>query len=190
MHILIITAHPSPLGHTHRLANAYKESAQKAGHTVEVIDLYTSEYQLPFLTYTSTNVDTNDYPDLPARAWHQSRVSNADEVVIVHPMWWGVMPAILKNWCDNVLTRGFGFTVENGKYKGLLSPRRARVIVTSGAPAWLYWILLMPLRTIWNQLTLGFCGFKFASFTLFGSMSDKSEEEFAKDLEQVRALIS
>ena len=40
MKTLIITAHPSSLGFTHKIAEAYKTGAQSIGCEVEILDLY------------------------------------------------------------------------------------------------------------------------------------------------------
>jgi NAD(P)H dehydrogenase (quinone) len=46
MHSLIITAHPSSQGFTHAIAETYKEAKEKNGHTVEILNLYTTELKL------------------------------------------------------------------------------------------------------------------------------------------------
>ena len=39
MNTLIVTAHPSPEGHTHQIAAAYREAREKRGDHVESLDL-------------------------------------------------------------------------------------------------------------------------------------------------------
>ena len=72
----------------------------------------------------------------------QRKLRAADLVVIQFPLWWYGPPAILKGWFDRVLTNGFaygpvdpntGLPLRYGE--GLLSGRRALVIVTAGEDA-------------------------------------------------------
>ena len=39
----------------------------------------------------------------------QEKITTADELVFVFPIWWVNMPAILKNFFDTILTGGFAF---------------------------------------------------------------------------------
>ena len=51
MKSLIITAHPSSRGKTHLIAERYGKSAKRRGYEVETLDLYKTEYQLPFFSF-------------------------------------------------------------------------------------------------------------------------------------------
>jgi len=51
MHSLIITAHPSSHGFTHAIAQKYRETKEKNAHTVEVLNLYTTDLKMGYLTY-------------------------------------------------------------------------------------------------------------------------------------------
>jgi putative NADPH-quinone reductase len=51
MKILIVKAHPSPLGHVHTIAETYAEAKRAKKHEVKVVDLYTDECKEGFLTF-------------------------------------------------------------------------------------------------------------------------------------------
>jgi NAD(P)H dehydrogenase (quinone) len=42
----------------------------------------------------------------------QEKILWADEIVLVFPIWWGDMPAIMKNWMDCNFMSGFAFKYE------------------------------------------------------------------------------
>jgi len=42
----------------------------------------------------------------------QKKMSKADEYIFIFPVWWGGMPAILKNFFDTNLSSGFAFEYE------------------------------------------------------------------------------
>mgnify|MGYP001614053337 CR=1 FL=1 len=49
--VLIITAHPSSHGFTHRIADAFAQGARESGKDVEIIDLYKTNLRQDFYAY-------------------------------------------------------------------------------------------------------------------------------------------
>jgi NAD(P)H dehydrogenase (quinone) len=39
----------------------------------------------------------------------QQKITWADELIFVFPIWWGSMPAVMKNWIDVNFLGGFAF---------------------------------------------------------------------------------
>ena len=182
--VLIITAHPSSAGHTHTIARAYEEASVAKGNMIEILDLYKTELQLPFLSFENVR----EMVPLDARSKLQSKILWADELVFIHPLWWGWMPAIMKNFIDQCFETKFAFVYENKKPKGLLGPRHAKVFMTSGAPAWLYMFFLSPFKTLWRKIVLEFCGIKLTHIELLGSMAPVNEKRIEKFLKKVKSL--
>jgi NAD(P)H dehydrogenase (quinone) len=183
MNILIITAHPSSKGFSHRIANAYMDAATTKGHKVEILDLYKSPRQ-DFLTFEDKHDERPE--EVTIRKSYQDKIALADELVFVHPMWWGSMPAIMKNWIDVNFSGGFSHTYKNGKPVPLLTAKRAKVFITSDAPAFLYWILFKPYAITWTFIILRFVGIKTDCVKLYGNKRKRSEEENLAFLEKVK----
>jgi NAD(P)H dehydrogenase (quinone) len=183
MNILIITAHPSPTGFTHRIASAYQERDVGLGHTVEILDLYKSPRQ-DYFTFEPKSTS-----ELEIQKAYQDKISCADELVFIHPMWWGSMPAIMKNWLDVNFAGGFSHTFKNGHPVALLKGKRAKVFITSDGKEILYWILLKPYAIIWTFVTLGFVGIKVDCVKLFGNKRNRTEVENLEFLEKVRGKV-
>jgi len=181
--ILIVTAHPSSRGFTHRIAEAYKTASEKAGHTVELMDLYKTDLKQDFLRFEDPHEMKNGSP---ARDAIQAKITLANELVFVHPMWWVSPPAIMKNFLDNNLSSGFAFKYENGRPKGLLKGKTARVYITCDGPMWLYWMIAKPFWTIWNFGVLGFCGVKVKGITVLDQKFKRTDAEKEAFLEKVR----
>jgi NAD(P)H dehydrogenase (quinone) len=188
MNILIITAHPSSKGFTHRIAKAYSQKAIENGHEVETLDLYKSPRQ-GFLTFKDGH-EAQDPEQVKLREFYQAKITKANELVFVHPMWWGSMPAIMKNWIDVNFSGGFSHTYKNGKPVPLLTAKRAKVFITSDAPAFLYWILFKPYAITWTFIILRFVGIKTDCVKLYGNKRKRSEEENLAFLERVKRLVS
>jgi NAD(P)H dehydrogenase (quinone) len=187
MNILIISAHPSSKGFTHRIAKAYTQKAIENGHEIETLDLYKSPRQ-GFLTFEDGH-ETQDPEQVQLREFYQAKITKANELVFVHPMWWGSMPGIMKNWIDVNFSGGFSHTYKNGKPVPLLTAKRAKVFITSDAPAFLYWILFKPYAITWTFIILRFVGIKADCVKLYGNKRKRSEEENLAFLEKVKQLV-
>ncbi len=187
--ILIIKAHPSTQGKTHRIADAYRQASEKLGHTVTVMDLYAPENTLPFLSFE----EVKEWPQSDTQARMQQSIAQADELVFVHPIWWGTVPAIMKNWIDIIFSTGFAYQYKTaGGWDKLLTGKTAKIFATSGAPAFVFRLPLFPFRSFWKTSTLGFCGVKVTDIAILGDTQKGSPEErearTKKFLEQVHEM--
>ncbi|MBP6862122.1 MAG: NAD(P)H-dependent oxidoreductase [Neisseriaceae bacterium] len=59
----------------------------------------------------------------------QQRLSRADEWVLVSPIYWWGLPAMLKGWLDRVLTRDFAYEDQNQPLRGLLQDKSIRILL-------------------------------------------------------------
>lgn len=134
--ITIIDGHPDPdrarLGHA--LADAYAAGALRAGHQIHRIDLSALDFS-PLTTRAEWEAAAppGDISDV------QGAIVWANHLVIIHPLWLGAMPGLLKCLLEQVFRPGFAFgegerKIDGGRLKG----RSARIIVTMGMPALLY----------------------------------------------------
>ncbi|MES2623189.1 MAG: NAD(P)H-dependent oxidoreductase [Patescibacteria group bacterium] len=186
-HVLIVTAHPSSKGFTHRIAAAFKEGAEAAGKTVEIVDLYKTDLQMGFLSFEErADMGTPN----PVREKHQAKVTAADELVFVHPMWWMAPPAIMKNYLDNVYAGRFAFRYKMGSPipEGLLKGKRGHVFITSDGPMWIYTLFALPFRIIWNTFVFRFCGVKPTTLKVLDKKLFRTEPEMLKFLDKVKRI--
>jgi len=188
MNILIVTAHPSSKGDTHTIANTYAEAKRAKGHVVEIVNLYAKEYAVDFLKFE--NVRECEKSKVQIKFHEQ--IQNAHEIVIVHPVWWSSVPAIMKNWVDLTIWPGVAYKYSpEGKVIKLLEGKSAKVFATSGGPSWWYYIpFVLPLETFWNTCVFGFCGVDLVDFQVCGHLDiwkgEKREKHLAKFLEKIK----
>lgn len=172
MHSLIITAHPSPNGLTHRLAAAYKEEREKAGHEATLVDLYASPWREEFLSFATMEDVTERQKRMTEL---QKLIKLAHEIVFVFPTWWYDVPAILKNLLDQQFTSGFAFRYSKRGITGLLTDKTYKVFSTSAGPGWVYRFGICPHAKSFN-FALKECGLKREQYEVFGNRrSDGSE---------------
>ncbi|MEI7511648.1 MAG: NAD(P)H-dependent oxidoreductase [Candidatus Peregrinibacteria bacterium] len=173
-HSLIITAHPSSKGFTHEIATTYLKALKEAGKTGEIMNLYTPEWKQDYLEYEDMKAIAKDEKVLAI----QEKIRNADELVLVFPVWWGDAPAILKNFMDTNFSAGFAFRfLENGKSEGLLKRRTAKIFTTCDGPGFVFKTFPGLTRFGWGSFRLGFCGIKTTSFDILGEKNKKSRAE-------------
>jgi putative NADPH-quinone reductase len=102
------------------------------------------------------------------------------------------IPAILKNFFDTVLTPWFAYKYRKWSMfpRKLLTGKKARIFCTCDARGWLYWFIGNPLRVILQIGTLGWCGIKVKSYTVFDQMRKTTENDREKMLSKVSRMVS
>ncbi|MEV8394773.1 MULTISPECIES: NAD(P)H-dependent oxidoreductase [unclassified Streptomyces] len=104
---LLVTANPDPQSLTHhvreRLASALHPRA------VEVADLHQEQFD-PRFTLADRHAyrEGGDYP--PDVVREHRRLERATDLVLIFPVYWWSMPALLKGWIDRVFVNGWAYT--------------------------------------------------------------------------------
>lgn len=110
MHALIVVSHPDSSSLTHGIARRIAEgiSDASAANTVELVDLADSGFD-PRFTAADIAVHRKEGPFPADVAAEQARIDRADALIIVYPVYWWSMPALLKGWIDRVFSNGWAF---------------------------------------------------------------------------------
>ena len=188
--ILLITANPSSQGFTHKIAQKYSDASKQNWHEVELLDLYAEENAQDYLAYENIRTDWPNDEKINAM---QKKIAWADELMFVAPVWWGSVPAVMKNFIDVNFQSGFAFKYnQKGKVVGLLKGKTAGLIMTSDAPGFIYKYLpfMINLKGYFKINILNFCGIKMTKYALFDTMHKrkKSPEKIADILAYVEKL--
>lgn len=179
MNILIVYAHDEPSSFTSAMKNVATEVMSKQGHTVVLTDLYAQGFnpvaqKWDFVTTTGGHfnymleqkhaaaLDWAFSPDIVAE---MQKVKEADLLLIVSPIWWFSVPAILKGWFDRVLAMGMAWDTGKIYENGMMGGKQAMLIMAAGGPVEYYQEsgkhkatatqMLHPI----NHGTLAFCGY-------------------------------
>lgn len=146
MHALFVYAHPEPTSFTGALKDAGVEAVRGAGHTVEVSDLYAEGFNpvagrhdftsvadpARFHYQTEQELAHRTGSFSPEIAREQARFLKADLLVLLYPIWWGGMPAILKGWFDRVLAFGFAYADGRRFERGFFPAKRGLICLSTG----------------------------------------------------------
>lgn len=180
--ILLIDGHPNPHSLCAALAEAYASGAAEAGAEVDRLPLR----QLAFDPVLRQGQDQADELELLSA---RRRIEAADHLVLVTPLWWGSVPALLKGFFDRALARGWAYRYDGkGNPHGLLAGRSARVLMTTDSPGWyLRWLQGNPTERQLVRSTLKFCGLKPVKLDRFGPVHSSTAELRERWLQQARA---
>jgi NAD(P)H dehydrogenase (quinone) len=190
MKISVILAHPHPGSFNHAIADTVAGTLRKAGHRVVFHDLYREKFD-PMLPFD----EIPRYADLPPLiADHCREIASADGIVIIHPDWWGMPPAVLKGWIDRILRPGVAYRFAGtdsgeGIPAGLLTARAALVFNTSNTPtAREQEVFRDPLERLWKDCIFSFCGVPVFRRRMFGVIVTSTEEQRKAWLDEVREI--
>jgi putative NADPH-quinone reductase len=171
------------------ITDTYEQSARAAGHTVERLNIGDMQFD-PILHKGYRAIQPME-PDLVR---FQELVKWADHFVVIHPVWWVGMPAILKGLFDRAWLPGSAFRYMRMKsgarsifWHRLYKGKTARIIITSGTAPFL--VRLLP-GNVNSQLKWGilwFAGFSTGT-TWFGPAENTPEPLKAKWLKKVAQL--
>lgn len=146
MKVLIVYAHPEPSSFSGALKDAAVAAIERAGHQAMVSDLYAEAFnpvagRHDFTTvadakrfhYQTEQSHASVYQGFaPDIVREQQRLADAGLVILVFPLWWGGMPAILKGWFDRVCAYGFAYADGKRFDNGYFRDRRAMFAISTG----------------------------------------------------------
>ncbi|MFJ9123248.1 NAD(P)H-dependent oxidoreductase [Streptomyces sp. NPDC102340] len=103
---LLVTAHPDANSLTHQVAEQLVSALRP--RAVEVADLHREQFE-PRFTPADRRAyhEGGGYP--PDVAREHRRLDRAADLVLVFPVYWWSMPALLKGWIDRVFVNGWAF---------------------------------------------------------------------------------
>lgn len=109
MKTLVVTAHPDPNSLTVSIARELRDQLQP--NPVDVADLAAEDFDPRFGV-----ADRDNYRGggaVPAEILReQHRIDEADHLVLVFPVYWWSMPALMKGWIDRVFINGWAFDID------------------------------------------------------------------------------
>ncbi|MEV7520552.1 NAD(P)H oxidoreductase [Streptomyces sp. NPDC091371] len=178
---LLVLAHPRSDSLTAQVADRARRLLEAAGGTVDLLDLYAEGFD-PLLTPPDepdwTNREKEYTPEVRA---HMRRIEEADEMIVVFPVWWYAPPAVLKGWIDRVWNYGFAY----GRSKPRLAGKRMLWLALAGEAS------TSPLtQALELQLRAGvseYCGvgrveFRFLYGTEFSGIPQELREARAREV--------
>ena len=156
MHIMITIDHPWPESFSFTILNTVVATLKAGHHTVDVLDLNRDAFD-PVMRVEELAVYAQGGVLDPKVREYQARIMAAQHLVYIFPVWWEVMPAMLKGFFDKVFLPEWAFT-EDDTAPMLTHIAGATVITTMGAPRPIY----TSVEPVVCKGILEFCGVQHA----------------------------
>jgi putative NADPH-quinone reductase len=128
------------------------KTLHEGGHAVDVLDLHREPFD-PVMRVEELAVYSKGQVLDPKVLEYQRRISQSDHLVFIFPVWWEVMPALLKGFFDKVFLPEFAFA-EADASPLLTHIRSGTAITTMGAPKPIY----TSVEPVLCKGILEFCG--------------------------------
>jgi len=159
MHVLTVLDHPDPNTFSAAVARAFMDGAQAAGHSIELADLHAEKFD-PRWSLSDINADGDAAGTMPDIAAEQARISRADAICMVFPLFWWGMPAMTKGWVDRVWSSGWAYGDLDDPNRSLQRPRAGVLLVSAGASSEAIRDegYLSAMETSWIEGTFGYFG--------------------------------
>lgn len=192
MKLLVILGHPSPTSFNAAIARTAVDTLEELGHTVWFHDLYAESFpsELP-----AEEIPTEGtVAEVIAR--HCEELAEADGLVVVHPNWWGMPPAIVTGWVNRVFRpevayRFVGTDGGEGVPEGLLKASKAVVFNTSNTEEVRENEAFGdPLERIWRDCIFDLCGVTEVERRTFQIMVTSTDQQRQVWLDEVRETMN
>ncbi|UBQ01279.1 NAD(P)H-dependent oxidoreductase [Curtobacterium sp. TXMA1] len=160
MSTLIVTAHPDPASLTLAVAHRLQAALAADAGPVTVADLAAEGFDPRYTAADRQTYRTGTDP-APDVAAEQARLDGAEHLVLVFPVWWWSLPALLKGWLDRVFVNGWAFGVgEDGRIDRRLGRLTVHLVPIAGDDAGVYERhgYEHALRTQLEHGVVDFCG--------------------------------
>lgn len=191
MQVMILLAHPDPGSFNHAISHRAADACRHLGHDVTTHDLHAEGF--PALLPASEIPREGGLE--PVISSHCAELATADAIVVVHPNWWGMPPAILKGYVDRVFRPGVAYEFEEGDCGegtpiGLLKATVALVFNTSNTAAQRELdVFGDPLDTLWRNCIFGLCGVPDVRRSIFETVCTSTLTQRKRWLDEVEQVV-
>jgi NAD(P)H dehydrogenase (quinone) len=183
--IFILMGHPDAEGTlSNQIADVYENEAKAAGHEVRRTNL--GDLSFDPILHKGYKVIQPLEPDLLKV---QEDMKWADHFVLIYPVWWSAMPALLKGFIDRAWIPGFAFHFHKDGmgWDKMLKGRTARLIILSKSWPVMIMALFGDYTNEISRAILGFSGYK-VSLTEVGMSEKLTESQKAKWMQKIAKL--
>lgn len=189
MKTVIVYNHPYKKSFNHAILERIVSTVQSTGNEVDVIDLDEDQFN-PVMSTEDLAAFVNQKPVDQASIGYIKRLKEADHLVFVFPIWWELMPAMMKGFIDKVIFPGGTYEyAKNGikMYSQLPKLQSATIVTMMNTPKPFYKVVYSnAIQRAMVRGTLKLSGMKnvkWISMNMVKMASDKKRQKWLDKLE-------
>ncbi len=194
MKTLIVFNHPYEGSYCNAILDSVITGLRKANQEFDIINLDKERFN-PVMNSEDLKAFRDKQPIDPKVLEYKNRLEQANRLVFIFPIWWELMPAMMKGFIDKVIFPGVAYDYVNGsntKMKPLLTNiKGVTVITTMNTPRILYRIIFgntiqkaLMRGTFWK---LGYKNRKWISYNMVKQVSDEKRKSWLLKIEKTFA---
>ena len=191
MKVAVVFNHPYEGSYCNAILESVKSGLQKANHELDIIHLDKENFN-PVMTAEDLKAFRDKKPVDLKVIEYKKRLEQADHLVFIFPIWWELMPALMKGFIDKVIFPGVAYDYVNGsntRMKPLMTNiKGVTVITTMNTPRILYRLIFgnavqkaLMRGTFWK---LGYKNRKWISLNMVKSVSDEKRKSWLSKIEK------
>jgi NAD(P)H dehydrogenase (quinone) len=182
--IAIIVGHARHNTFCEALGRAYRRGAMAGGH--EAVLFVTSA--MVFDPVLHDGFERLQPLEKDLKAAHDAMLA-ADHLVVIFPLWFGTLPAILKGFLERVMQAELFEAGRQRKFLKVLRGKSCRVIVTMGMQGFVYrwWFGAHSVKMLASNI-LGFVGAGPIRTTVYGNVDGVTTERRRVWIDEVESL--
>ncbi|WP_455715313.1 NAD(P)H-dependent oxidoreductase [Anaerosporobacter sp.] len=190
MKTLIVYNHPYNGSFCHAILESVKKGALEAGNEVDVIDLDSDCFN-PVMTGADLIAFKNRQAIDEQSIDYINRLREADHLVIIFPIWWELMPAMMKGFVDKVIFPGsvYGYIGSGHGLRTMLTNLKSTTVITTmNTPKLKYkYIYRNAIKNALIKGTfkkLGLKKVKWISFNMIKTSSEETRKKWLLNMEK------
>ncbi len=190
MKYLIVYSHPNPASFCHAILETVESTLKAKGHEIKVRDLYALDYNpvlkgSDLLGFKSGNVPEDIRTEQDHIAW-------TNVIIMIYPIWWTGLPAMLKGYIDRVFSFGFAYSAGEWGPIGLLTDKKVIIFNTMGGTKEIYdesGMFDAMIKTS-DKGIFNFCGIEVIEHKFFAAVPSVDDATRRDYLTEVKTLIN
>ena len=184
----IVFSHPYSKSFNKAILDNIVQKLDEIKEKYTIIDLNKDGFN-PVMTEEELSLYSQGKSVDPLVLKYQKILKNTDELILVFPIWWMSMPAILKGFFDKVMTKGFAYESTQTGIKGVLTNiKMAKMITTATAPKFL--LNITGFGITMKKANLGGIGIKKTKWIHYSFRAKEKNDDRKEFLEKVKKFVS
>jgi len=180
---MVTLDHPWEQSFNHAILKRVAAVLEDRGWSVDVLDLHQENFD-PVLRVNELALYTQGKCCDPKVLDYQARIRRADHLIYIFPVWWEVMPALLKGFFDKVFLPEWAFG-EADAAPMLSHIQTGTAITTMGAPEPIY----TSVEPVLCKGILEFCGVRKTRWFNICQVGLKTPDERSAWLADIEAYL-